>query len=75
MGHVRYDDQLRTGLAHHSQQTHHVRVATKLGQQCRLSEEVLLHLVVSIICGGGWWIDWLNWEMGWLKGYEITLTK
>lgn len=50
--HVGEDDQERFGLLHHLQQSHHVGVAAKLGQQLGLPQEVFTHFVISIICKG-----------------------
>ena len=50
MWHVPNDDQHRRGATHHLQQTHHVGVAAKLGQQLRLPKKAFACLLICIVC-------------------------
>ena len=49
MGHVGDDHQHGDGSTHHLQQTHHVGVVSKLGQELGLTQKAFLRLLIRII--------------------------
>ena len=49
MRHVRDNDQLRTGLAHHLHETHDIGMAAELGQQLGFPEKIFLLFLISTV--------------------------